>query len=93
MVLLIVNVQGNHLLSWRCRHESAALKMGSRGWSPVLKIEPCQHGCRYIANGGALKSTSAPYNGVIREASDNPHYVWRGFWAGAARHYPACGML
>ena len=53
----------------------------------MLVSQPCQHDCRCIANGGALKSVAAPYNGVIREASENPGRRPQGFWAGTARHY------
>ena len=59
----------------------------------MLIKQPSQHGCRYIANGGALNSRHAVYDGVIRVTLKNPAYRPRNFWACRARHYRACGSL
>ena len=65
-----VKGQCNHL-RLKMREDLAALKMAHGEESPVLMNEPGQHGCRYIANDGALNSVGAAYNGVIRLALEN----------------------
>ena len=58
--------------------------------SPVLITEPSARLPLYSERRRS-PSVEVAYDGVIREASDNPRYFRRGFWPGAARHYCAQG--
>lgn len=86
-------MQGNHLRFMMRARVSLRGRWAVGAVAPVLITQPCQHGCRLIANGGALNSVSADYDGVIRMTLENPDPIRRGFWAGRARHYHACGPL
>lgn len=92
LVLLVVNVQGNHLRVRECGTWPAAFDNGLTETNPRCeRTSPCPRGCRCIANGGALNAVGADYDGVIRLAAEKPDHMRRSFWAGAARHYCAPG--
>ena len=86
----LLKEQGNHLHGLKNETEVSLCRRWADGeHSPVRFTQPLTARLPLYSERRRSQSLSAPYNGVMREASEKPGAMPRYFSAGAARHYRA----